>query len=126
MKMKFAGAVIYTRFFERLVDFYTQALGLTCLFEAENESKDGRMAVFDLGKNQKLFIVRDGKKLGRLRPGKSLRLFLEVDKVSQLEPKLASLQAKLVTAPSAIEGLGRVTVYQDPDGNYLQFLEPLS
>ncbi len=124
MKIKFAGAVIYTHFFERMVNFYTRALGLTCLFEAENESGSGRMVVFDLGKNQKLFLVQEGKRRQSLSFGKTVRLLLEIDSLKKLEPKLVSLQARLVSEPQEIEGLGIVTVYQDPDGNYLQFLEP--
>ena len=111
-----AGVVIWTGDLNRLVEFYTESLGLT----PHSERPD--FVAFKWG-DMRLSIGKHSEIEGRTTDPYRIMVNLAVDNIHEVYRTLAARGVVFMRPPEREHWGGWVSTFADPDGNVLQLLQ---
>ena len=105
-----------------LAKFYREVVGLKQSSEMEIGDKGEKGYDFDI-KGTGLYILDHSDIKGKNVQGARLMFNLEVDDIEKEFARLKKEGAKVVQEVYHIEGYGLIATFEDPDGNYFQFVQ---
>ena len=105
-----------------LAKFYREDVGLKQSSEMEIGDKGEKGYDFDI-KGTGLYILDHSDIKGKNVQGARLMFNLEVDDIEKEFARLKKEGAKVVQEVYHIEGYGLIATFEDPDGNYFQFVQ---
>lgn len=107
---------------KKLADFYREKVGLKQSSEMEIGDKGEKGFNFDL-KGTGLYILDHSGVKGKNPQGARVMFNLEVDDIEKEFDRLKGEGAKVVAKPYHVEEYGLIATFEDPDGNYFQFVQ---
>lgn len=105
-----------------LAKFYREVVGLKQgeVMEIGDQGEEGYE--FKL-KNTALYVLDHSKIKGRSKQPERVMFNLEVSDIEKEVKRLKKAGAKVVQDTYHVEGYGLITTFEDPDGNYFQFVQ---
>lgn len=105
-----------------LADFYKDKVGLTFEDEFEYGEKGEAGFMFKVGSTGLTILPHDLVKGKNPNPAR-IMLNIEVDDEEVEVKRLKDAGVKVVADTYHVEGYGLITTFEDPDGNYFQFVQ---
>jgi|SRR3990167_11315704 len=105
-----------------LAKFYREVVGLKQSSEMEIGDKGEKGYDFDI-KGTGLYILDHSGIKGKNPKGARVMFNLEVDDIEKEFARLRKEDIKVVQKVYHIEGYGLIATFEDPDGNYFQFVQ---
>ena len=108
---------------KKLADFYQEKVGLKLGSEMEIGDKGEKGYDFELGTGVYLYVMDHDKIEGKNKNPARVMFNLEVDDMDKEVARLKKAEVKVVAETYHVEGYGLITTFEDPDGNYFQFVQ---
>lgn len=122
MIRSFEGVLLSSEDAKMLAEFYRDVVGLE--IKQEFEGEDGVMVYeMDTKNGSSLFINAHDKVKGKNKEPERLIINLEVDDIEKEAKRLKDQKVKLIADIYHIEEYGLIATFEDPDGNYFQFVQ---
>lgn len=107
----------------KLADFYKKIVGLKLTLEMEMGDKGEEAFSFEKIGGANLYVIHHSKIKGKNKQPERVMFNLEVDKIENEVKRLNAKKVKLVQDIYHVEGYGKIATFEDPDGNYFQFVQ---
>lgn len=105
-----------------LADFYKEVVGLK--IKSEYEMGEGQNVYeMEVGSGSALYINDHTEVKGKNKDPKRVILNLEVDDIENEVARLDKEGVNKIQDTYHVEGYGLITTFEDPDGNYFQFVQ---
>lgn len=118
----FEGTLLSSEDAKKLAEFYRDVVGLK--IKQEFEGEDGVMGFeMDTGAGSGLYINAHDKVKGKNKEPERIILNLEVDDIEKEFDRMKKENVKVVQETYHVEGYGLIATFEDPDGNYFQFVQ---
>lgn len=105
-----------------LADFYKNTVGLNQTDEFEYGEKGEAGFMFKVGRSGLTILPHDQVKGKNPNPAR-IMLNIEVDDEEAEVKRLKDAGVKVVADIYHVEGYGYIATFEDPDGNYFQFVQ---
>ena len=107
---------------KKLAKFYREVVGLKQgeVMEIGDEGEEGYE--FKL-KNTGLYIMDHSKVKGKSKQSERVMFNLEVSDIEKEVARMKKAKAKVVQDIYHMQGYGYIATFEDPDGNYFQFVQ---
>lgn len=116
------GILLSTEDPKKLAEFYRDVVGLE--IKEEYEGEGGVMGYeMDVKSGSGLFINAHDKVKGKNKEPERIIINLEVDDIEKESAILKEKKAKQIQEVYHVEGYGLIATFEDPDGNYFQFVQ---
>ena len=106
----------------KLAKFYKETVGLKQTMEMELGEEGQKGYDFEL-EGANLYILDHSDVKGKSGDPSRVMFNLEVDDIEKETKRLKDAGVKMVQDVYHVEGYGLITTFQDPDGNYFQFVQ---
>jgi predicted enzyme related to lactoylglutathione lyase len=107
---------------KKLAAFYTAKVGVK--FQFEGEMGDGDNVYGASWKNSSDFVVMDHSKVkAASREPERYMINFEVDDIEKEFARVKKAGVKVISPIYHIESYGHVATFEDPDGNFFQFVQ---
>ena len=106
----------------KLAKFYKETVGLKQTMEMELGEEGQKGYDFEL-EGANLYILDHSDVKGKSKDPSRVMFNLEVDDIEKETKRLKDAGVKMVQDVYHVEGYGLITTFQDPDGNYFQFVQ---
>lgn len=108
---------------KKLAMFYKDFVGLKLTLEAEMGDDNDEFFGFEMSKGTSLYILPHSKVKGKSQQPERYLINFEVDAIEKEVKRLVKAGVKLVKDVYHVEGYGKIATFEDPDGNYFQFVQ---
>lgn len=108
---------------KKLAMFYKDTVGLTMTLEAQMGEDNEDLYGFDMKQGSGLYIMHHSNVKGTSKQPERYLLNFEVDVIEKEVKRLVKEGVKLVKDIYHMEGYGKIATFEDPDGNYFQFVQ---
>lgn len=117
------AVILSTEDAKKLADFYKDKVGLEIGEEMEIGEKGEKGYDFKIGNGAGLYILDHSDIKGKNPHGARVMFNLEVDDIEKELDRLKKAEVKVVQETYHVEGYGLIATFEDPDGNYFQFVQ---
>jgi len=108
---------------KKLSAFYRDTVGLKITMEAEMGDKGDKVYGFGLKSGPDFVVMDHSTVTGANKQPQRYIINFEVDDIEAEVKRLKKAKVRLIADIYHIEGYGRVATFEDPDGNYFQFVQ---
>ena len=105
-----------------LAKFYRETVGLKQTMEMELGEEGQKGYDFEI-EGANLYILDHSDVKGKSKDPSRVMFNLEVDDIEKEAKRLKDAGVKMIQDIYHVEGYGLITTFQDPDGNYFQFVQ---
>lgn len=106
----------------KLAKFYREVVGLKQTMEMELGDKGEKGYDFEL-KGTNLYILDHSEVKGKNKQPPRIMFNLEVDDMDKEVARMKKAKVKVTQDTYHVEDYGLITTFEDPDGNYFQFVQ---
>ena len=106
----------------KLAKFYRETVGLKQTMEMELGEEGQKGYDFEI-EGANLYILDHSDVKGKSKDPSRVMFNLEVDDIEKEAKRLKDAGVKMIQDIYHVEGYGLITTFQDPDGNYFQFVQ---
>jgi len=107
---------------KKLAAFYKDVVGLKSGMEAVMGEHDEAMFEFKLG-NCSLIVLDHSDIHGKSKEPRRMFVNIEVDDIEKEVARLRKHKVNVIADTYHLENYGWITTFEDPDGNYFQFVQ---
>lgn len=116
------GVLLGSENAQKLADFYKDVVGLTRTSEFEM-GEGAKGFSFEMSGSSGVYILDHSEVKGENQNPERHILNFEVDDIEKEVARLKGKDVKLIKDIYHVEGYGLIATFQDPDGNYFQFVQ---
>lgn len=106
-----------------LAKFYEEKVGLKLGEEMEIGEAGEKGYEFNFGEGSNLYILDHSKVKGKSANPERVMFNLEVSDIEDETKRLKAAGVKVTQDVYHVEGYGLIATFEDPDGNYFQFVQ---
>ena len=107
----------------KLAKYYREIVGLNQTMSFEMGEKDEKGFYFEMKESASICIMDHSKVKGKSKESDRIIFNLEVDDIEKEVTRMKKGKAKLIRDTYHIQDYGLVATFEDPDGNYFQFVQ---
>ncbi len=108
---------------KKLAMFYKDTVGLPMTLEAEMGEENEDFFGFEMKKGTSLYILPHSEVKGKSKQPERFLVNFEVDAIEKEVARLKKAKVRLVKDTYHVEGYGKIATFEDPDGNFFQFVQ---
>lgn len=108
---------------KKLAMFYKDSVGVKMTLEAEMGDENEELFGFEMKKGTSLYIMHHSKVKGKSAQPERYLVNFEVDAIEKEVKRLVKAGVKRIKDVYHVEGYGKIATFEDPDGNYFQFVQ---
>lgn len=107
---------------KKLAAFYREKVGLKQTMEMEIGEGEDAIA-FEMAGSANVYIIHHSKVSGKNTQPERMMFNLEVDDIEAEFDRMKAAGVPVIAETYHVEGYGLIATFEDPDGNYFQFVQ---
>lgn len=108
---------------KKLALFYQKKVGMKLTLEADMGEKGEKLFGFDVKGRAGIYIIDHSKVKGKNKNPERFIINIEVHNIEKEVKRLRNQKVRVIQDVYHVEEYGKVATFEDPEGNYFQFVQ---